>query len=54
MPEAEETIEAASLVGGHVIVQYLEDAKSSVKVFDLEGQLVREVELPGIGSVGGF
>ena len=54
VPEAEATIELASLAGGHVIVQYLEDAKSSVKVFDLEGQLVREVELPGIGSVGGF
>ena len=54
VPEAEETVEHASLAGGHVIVQYLEDAKSSVKIFDLEGRPVRQVELPGIGSVGGF
>lgn len=54
VPEAEETIEGASLAGGHLIVQYLEDASSLVKVFDLEGQMTREVELPGIGSVGGF
>ena len=54
VPEAEETIEGASLAGGHLIVQYLQDAKSVVKVFDLEGQPTREVELPGIGSVGGF
>ena len=54
VPESEETIESASLTGGHVIVQYLKDAKSLVKVFDLEGQEVREVDLPGIGSVGGF
>jgi prolyl oligopeptidase len=54
VPEAEETIEHASLAGGHVIVQYLEDAKSQVEVFDLEGRPVREVELPGIGSVSGF
>ncbi len=54
VPEAEETIEGASLAGGHLIVQYLKDARSLVKVFDLEGQQTREVELPGIGSVGDF
>jgi len=54
VPEAEETIEGASLVGGHIIVQYLKDAQSLVRVFDLEGQTTGTVELPGIGSVSGF
>jgi prolyl oligopeptidase len=30
------------------------DARSAVKVFDLRGKYLRDVDLPGIGSVGGF
>jgi prolyl oligopeptidase len=34
--------------------QYLRDAKTEVKCFDMDGKLIREVKLPGIGSAGGF
>jgi prolyl oligopeptidase len=34
--------------------EYLADARSVVKVVDLKGKPVREIALPGIGSVGGF
>ena len=54
IPQQAEAIRGVSLVGRHLVVQYLADAKSLVKVFDLAGQLVREVDLPGIGSAGGF
>lgn len=54
VPEAEETLEGASFVGGYVVGRYLKDASSLIRVFDLEGNPVRDVELPGIGSVGGF
>lgn len=54
IPEAEETLEGASLVGGHLVGQYLKDAYSLIRVFDLEGKPIRDVELPGIGSAGGF
>ncbi|MDX1604441.1 MAG: prolyl oligopeptidase family serine peptidase, partial [Salinimicrobium sediminis] len=30
------------------------DAVSNVKQYDYEGKLIREVELPGVGTVGGF
>ncbi|REJ76736.1 MAG: S9 family peptidase [Acidobacteria bacterium] len=54
LPEAEETLEGASMVGGHLVAQYLRDAQSVVSVFTPDGAPVRQVELPGIGSVGGF
>ena len=52
--ESEDSIESASIVGDSLFVGYLKDAKSQVKVFDLMGKLVREVELPGIGTASGF
>lgn len=52
--EREQPIAGASLVGGHLIVDYLEDASSAAYVFDLAGNPVREIELAGIGSAGGF
>ena len=54
IPQAEDVLEGISLTGGHFVATYLHDAHSVVKVFDLEGQLVREVELPGLGTAGGF
>jgi prolyl oligopeptidase len=47
-------IDGASHVGRKLIVQYLEDAKSVVRVHDTDGAMVRAVELPGIGTVSGF
>jgi prolyl oligopeptidase len=54
VPQAEEPIEAASLVGGKLICQYLKDVKPLVKVFSMDGKWVRNVEAPGIGTMGGF
>ncbi|MBK9137911.1 MAG: S9 family peptidase [Verrucomicrobia bacterium] len=54
IPEAAETLTSASVVGGRLIASYLKDARSQVKVFGLDGHFVREVDLPGIGSAGGF
>jgi prolyl oligopeptidase len=47
-------IDTASHVGGKLIVQYLEDAKSVVRAHETDGALLRTVDLPGIGSVVGF
>ncbi|HMY73728.1 MAG TPA: prolyl oligopeptidase family serine peptidase, partial [Blastocatellia bacterium] len=54
IPEAEETLEGVSLVGDHFITSYLKDARSQIKLFDLTGKFIREVELPGIGTAIGF
>lgn len=54
IPESENALSSVSAVGGHLVAHYLKDAHSAVEVFDLEGRHVRELDLPGIGSAGGF
>ncbi|MBO0723102.1 MAG: S9 family peptidase [Blastocatellia bacterium] len=54
IPQSEETLEGVSLAGDHFIASYLKDAHTQIKLFDLKGKFVREVELPGIGSASGF
>ncbi|HMP98453.1 MAG TPA: prolyl oligopeptidase family serine peptidase, partial [Cyclobacteriaceae bacterium] len=54
IPEAEEPIQSLSTAGRKLFVGYLKDAKTQIKQFDNKGKLEREVELPGIGSAGGF
>ena len=54
IPEAEETLEGVGLLNNSFVTEYLKDARSQIKIFALDGTLIREVELPGIGSVSGF
>ncbi|GAB3541675.1 prolyl oligopeptidase family serine peptidase [Pontibacter brevis] len=54
VPENENVITGVSMVGGRVIVTYMKDATSQVVVYDNTGKKVNDVELPGIGTVGGF
>ena len=39
---------------GYFFAEYMVDAVSKVLQYDYEGKLVREIKLPGVGSVGGF
>ena len=54
IPEAPETLRGVSHVGGRLVASYLKDARSQVKVYSLAGKLERELELPGLGTAGGF
>ena len=54
VPESTEAISSAGMVGDFILVNYLKDVKSEVKLFDQKGQLVREVKFPGIGTASGF
>jgi prolyl oligopeptidase len=53
IPETENVL-SPSTGGGYFFAEYMVDAVSEVKQYDYKGELVREVELPGIGSAGGF
>ena len=53
IPESENVLNAG-MAGGRIFANYLVDAKTSVHQYNLDGSLEREVELPGIGSAGGF
>ena len=54
IPESAETLESVGLLNHQFVASYLKDARSEVKMFDLQGNFIRDVALPGIGSVGGF
>ncbi len=54
VPESAEAMVGAGMVGDYIIAEYLNDAKTQVKLFDLAGTFVREVGFPGIGSASGF
>jgi prolyl oligopeptidase len=54
IPEAGETLVGAAMIGHKFVASYLKDAHSEVKVFDAEGQYLRTVEIPGLGTVSGF
>jgi len=54
IPQARETLRGVGVVGGKFFASYLKDAYSQVKVFDVDGKYIREVEFPGIGSAYGF
>jgi len=54
IPQSQDALDFANLTGDQFFVGYLHAAHSLVKVFSLAGELLRQVELPGIGSAGGF
>jgi len=54
VPEAADTLVSANLLDNRIVVEYLKDARSVVKVVGLDGKPVREIALPGIGAVSGF
>ncbi len=53
IPETENVL-STSTAGGNIFTTYMVDAVSKVLQYDYDGKLIREVKLPGIGSVGGF
>ncbi len=52
VPEAKNAIESSMLAGGHIVVNYLVDAKSEVSIYSLDGTHEKELKLPGVGTVG--
>lgn len=52
--EASDALVGASAVGGRFILRYLRDASTLVRVHAADGQLQRELALPGVGTATGF
>ncbi|UJF30815.1 prolyl oligopeptidase family serine peptidase [Kaistella sp. 97-N-M2] len=53
IPETENVL-SVSTGGGYIFAKYMQDAVTSVKQLDYNGKLVRSIDLPGIGTAGGF
>lgn len=54
IPEREDAISSVALIGGRLVVQYMHNAYELMQIYDLEGNLVREMDLPTLGTVGGM
>jgi prolyl oligopeptidase len=54
LAEKPEPLEGVSSAGGKLFVQYSKDVTTRVYVYDMKGTLENEVNLPGLGSAGGF
>ncbi|HEU4477776.1 MAG TPA: prolyl oligopeptidase family serine peptidase [Pyrinomonadaceae bacterium] len=54
VPEGKETLQASSFVNNKFVLNYLKDAYTQVKIYDVNGKLVNEVGFPEIGSAAGF
>ena len=52
--ESDDTLERSAMIGNLLVLSYLRDASTAVKIFTEDGTPVREVEFPGIGSATGF
>jgi prolyl oligopeptidase len=54
VPEREQPLEAAALVGGRLFARYLVDVKSRLERLTIEGRSEGAVSLPGVGTVAGL
>jgi prolyl oligopeptidase len=54
VPQAAETLNNVQMINDQFVLSYLKDAYTQIKIVDKDGKFVRNVDLPGIGSAGGF
>jgi prolyl oligopeptidase len=54
IPQAVENLTSTHMVGNLFVCNYLKDARTQVKMYDLTGKFVREAPLPGLGTASGF
>jgi prolyl oligopeptidase len=51
VPQQKDTLQDARMAGGMLALAYLKDAYSATKIYNLDGTFVRDVTMPGIGTV---
>ncbi len=54
VPQGPDTLEFVHAVNNSFLLGYLKDARTEVRVHDLTGAFLRNVDLPGIGTAAGF
>lgn len=54
IPETENVLSSVEVAGGKLVAQYMVDAHSEMKVFDMDGKLLQTLSLPGPGTIAGF
>jgi prolyl oligopeptidase len=54
VPESIDLLAGANIVGNKLFLNYMHNASSIIKVYDMEGIFITDIMLPGIGSSGGI
>jgi prolyl oligopeptidase len=54
IPEKPEPLQIATTAGGKLFITYLKDVTTRAYVYSLDGKLENEIQLPGLGTAGGF
>ncbi|MFC2172519.1 prolyl oligopeptidase family protein [Acidobacteriota bacterium] len=54
IPEGKEVLKRTNIVDNKIIAECLKDAQSQVRIYDMKGNYLEDLELPGVGSVSGF
>ncbi len=52
--ESENSIRSVNVINNSFVINYLVDTFSNIKIFDLSGNFVQDLELPKNGTIGGF
>ncbi len=52
--ESENSIRSVNVINNSFVINYLVDTFSSIKIFDLSGNFLQDLELPKNGTIGGF
>jgi prolyl oligopeptidase len=54
IPQTEDTLQGVTVLNHQFIADYLKDAHSLLKIFNLDGCFQRDIDLPGLGTIDGF
>jgi prolyl oligopeptidase len=54
IPQGADKLESVGVVNNSFLAGYLKDARTEVRVYELNGKFLRNVDLPGIGTAAGF
>lgn len=54
IPQSNDILQHVAFVNNQLIASYLKDVASQVKIFSQDGKFIRNVDLPGLGTVAGF
>ena len=54
LPEKPEPLQGVAVAGGKLFATYMKDVTTRAYVYSLDGKLEHEIQLPDLGSAGGF
>jgi prolyl oligopeptidase len=54
IPEKADVLTSISMVGNKIIASYMKDAHNVIQVYDLSGNYLYDVDIPILGTIGGF